>query len=146
MLSQEQKRAQIEQVFDTLNRRAYDELDEIFHPDYVDHTPIGDLHGVEAFKDYVRSWIEAFPDARFELQNIVVDGDLAAWQPRFRGTNTGPLMGMPPTGKSVDVLGLHMGRLSNDGRPIEHWVGNDMLLTMQQLGLVPQTAAARVPS
>jgi predicted ester cyclase len=58
------------------------------------------------------------------------------------GTNTGSLMGMPATGKSIDVLGLHMGRLSDDGRPIEHWVGNDVLLMMQQLGLAPDMAAA----
>jgi predicted ester cyclase len=88
--------------------RALDELDEIFHPDYVDHTPMGDLQGVPAFKEYVKGWLDAFPDAKFELSNIIVEGDLAAWQPRFSGTNTGSLMGMPPTGKAVDVLGLHM--------------------------------------
>lgn len=136
------EKAQIEQIFDVFNRRAFDELDELFHPDYVDHTPFGDLRGVPAFKESVKGWLEAFPDGRFELSNVIVEGDLAAWQPRFTGTHTGPLMGMPPTGKPVDVLGLHMGRLSDDGRPIEHWVGNDMLLTMQQLGVAPAVASA----
>jgi predicted ester cyclase len=141
-MDQQQQQDQIERIFDVFNRRALDELDELFHPDYVDHTPMGDLHGVPAFKEYVKGWMDAFPDGRFELSNIIVEGDLAAWQPRFTGTNTGPLMGMPPTGKPVDVLGLHMGRLSEDGRPIEHWVGNDMLLMMQQLGMVPEMTAA----
>jgi predicted ester cyclase len=136
----EQKKAQIERTFDAFNRRAFDELDEIFHPDYVDHTPMGDLEGVPAFKEYVRGWLDAFPDGRFELSNVIVEGDLAAWQPRFIGTNTGSLMGMSPTGKPVDVLGLHMGRFSEDGRPIEHWVGNDMMLLMQQLGLASDMA------
>lgn len=51
--------------------------------------------------------------------------------------------GVPPTGKSVDVLGLHMGRLSDDGRPIEHWIGNEMMMMMmmQQLGLAPSMDA-----
>ena len=131
------KKAQIEAIFDVFNRRAFDELDEIFHPDYVEHSPMGDVHGVPAFKDYVSGWIAAFPDGRFAVSNVVVEDDMAAWQVRFRGTNTGSLMGMPPTGKSVDVPGVQMGRLSDDGRPIEHWNGNDMLILMQQLGLIP---------
>ena len=137
-----EKKAQIERVFDAFNRRALEELDQIFHPDYVDHTPMGDLQGVPAFKEYVQSWLEAFPDARFELSNVIVEDDLVAWQPRFTGTNTGSLTGLPPTGKAVDVLGLHMARLSDDGRPIEHWVGNDMLAMMQQLELAPTMAGA----
>jgi predicted ester cyclase len=141
-MDQQEKKAQIERIFDAFNRRAFDELDEIFHPDYVDHTPMGDLRGVPAFKQYMQGWLDAFPDGKFELSNIVIEGDLAAWQPRFMGTNTGSLMGMPATGKAIDVLGLHMGRLSDDGRPIEHWVGNDMLLMMQQLGLISDMAAA----
>jgi len=145
-MDHDQKKAQIERIFDIFNRRAFDELDAVFHPDYVDHTPLGDLRGVAAFKDYVKEWLEAFPDGRFEVSNIIVEGDLAAWQPRFVGTNTGSLMGMPATGKSVDVTGLHMGRLGDDDRPIEHWIGNDMLLTMQQLGIVPDPTAAATPS
>lgn len=141
-----QAKAQIEQVFEVLNRRAFDELDQIFDPAYLDHTPLGDLQGVAAFKDYVKGWLEAFPDGHFVVQNVIVEGNLAAWQPRFTGTNTGSLMGMPPTGKAVDVLGLHMGRLNENGRPIEHWVGNDMLLMMQQLGLAPDIGPAPVPA
>jgi predicted ester cyclase len=141
-MDQQEKKAQIERVFDALNRRALDELDDIFHPDYVDHTPMGDLEGVPAFKAWAKGWLDAFPDAEFGISNIIVEGDLAAWQPRFSGTNTGPLMGMPPTGRRVDVVGLHMGRLSEDGRPIEHWDGNDMLLLMQRLGLVPEMSGA----
>jgi predicted ester cyclase len=137
-----EKKAQIERIFDVFNRRALDELDGIFHPDYVDHTPMGDLHGVQAFKDHIQTWLSAFPDARFEVSDIIVEGDQAAWRSRLSGTNTGSLMGMPPTGRAVDVSAVHMGRLSADERPIEHWTGNDMISLMQQLGLVPEMAAA----
>jgi predicted ester cyclase len=103
---------------------------------------MGDLHGVAAFKEYLQSWLAAFPDARFSVSNIIVEGDYAAWQAHLEGTNTGPLMGMPPTGKHVEVSGVQMGRLSDDERPIEHWTGNDMIVLMQQLGLVPDMAGA----
>lgn len=140
-MDQQEKKEQIERIFDVFNRRALDEIDGIFHPDYVDHTPMGEVRGVAAFKEFLQGWLDAFPDAKFELSNVIVDGDLAAWQPRLTGTHTGSLMGIPPTGKRVDVTGLHMGRLSDDGRPIEHWTGNDMLLMLQQLGVAPEIAA-----
>jgi predicted ester cyclase len=138
----QEKKTLIEDVFEIFNRRALDELDGVFHPDYVDHTPTGDLHGVPEFKAYLETWLAAFPDARFEISNVIVEGDMAAWQAHMTGTHTGPLMAIPPTGRSVDVTGLHMGRLSPDGRPLEHWIGNEMLELMQQLGLVPDMAGA----
>jgi predicted ester cyclase len=136
-----QKTAQIERIFDIFNRKALDELDSIFHPDYVDHSPMGDVQGIDAFKQLVSVWLAAFPDAHYECYSIIVDGPVAAWRARFRGTNSGSLMGMPPTGKSVDVESVHMGRLADDDRPIEHWTGNDMLLMLQQLGLAPEMSA-----
>ena len=141
-MNNQEKKAQIRRIFDLFNTRDFDGLDEIFHPEYVDHTPMGELRGPEALKGFLRSWLAAFPDARFEVSNIVVEGDQAAWQVRFTATNTGSMMGMPPTGKAVDVLGIHMGRLADNGQPIEHWTGNDLLVMMQQLGLVPQMGAA----
>jgi predicted ester cyclase len=141
-MNHQEKKALIERIFGIFDQRAYDELDDIFHPDYVDHTPMGDLHGVPAFKEYLKTWLDAFPDARFEVSNVIVEEDLAAWQVRLTGTHTGSLMGVPPTGKSVDVVGLHMGRLSEDGRPLEHWIGNEMLGMLQQLGLAPEMAGA----
>jgi predicted ester cyclase len=141
-MNQQEKKAQIERIFDIFNRRALDELDGIFHPDYVDHSPMGDVHGVPAFKEFLGTWLSAFPDARFEVSNIIVEGSLAAWQARLTGTHTGSLMGMPPTGKAVDVAAVHMGRLSDDERPIEHWTGNDMISLLQQLGIVPEMAGA----
>ena len=141
-MNDQEKKDQIARIFDLFNERDLDALDDVFHADYVDHSPMGDIEGLPAFKEFVRAWMHAFPDGRFEVSNVIVEGDLAAWQARFTGTNEGPLMGMPPTGKSVDVLGLHMGRIDAEGRPVEHWTGNDQLLMMQQLGLVPQMTGA----
>jgi predicted ester cyclase len=139
-MDDQQKRDQIVHIFDIFNRRALDELDTIFHSDYVDHSPMGDFRGVPAFKQLLTTWLSAFPDAHFEVSDIIVEGPMAAWRARFTGTNTGSLNGMPPTGKQVDVPAVHMGRLADDGRPIEHWTGNDMVILLQQLGVVPSLA------
>jgi predicted ester cyclase len=143
-----QKKARIEEIFDHFNRRDLDRIDGILHPDYVGHLRWGDIRGIPALKEFVQTcWLNPFPDAWFEVSNIVVDGDLAAWQVRFTGTNTvgiapacltglpsahaallqWSLMGMPPTGATVDVVNLHIGRLGERDRLIEHWTANDHL-------------------
>jgi predicted ester cyclase len=43
-------------------------------------------------------------------------------------------MGMPPTGKAIDVLSVGMLRFK-DGQAIERWGFSDALAMMQQLGL-----------
>jgi predicted ester cyclase len=162
-MNQWHKKARIERIFDHVNSRDLNGLDDVLHPDYLDHTPWGELQGVHAFKEFMQvCWLNPFPDAWFEVSNILIDGDLAAWQTRFTGINSGgfapaclaalpstqaalmqwSLMGMPPTGSSVDVVGLHIARLGDRDRPIERWTGNDQLAMIQQLGLIPNISTA----
>lgn len=67
---------------------------------------------------------------------------LAALPPTQAALMRWSLMGMPPTGSSVDVVGLHLARLGDGNRPIERWTGNDQLAMIQQLGLIPNITTA----
>ena len=51
-------------------------------------------------------------------------------------TNTGPVMGMPPTGKLVHVTGVNVARFV-EGKIAESWFNFDMLTLLQQLGAIP---------
>ena len=77
----------------------------------------------------------AFPDFRNALDLIVAEGDIAVSYGRNVGTNTGEFIGMPPTGKTIDILSVGMLRF-RDGQAIERWGFSDSLSMMQQLGLV----------
>ncbi len=57
------------------------------------------------------------------VEESMVDGPVVAVRARWRGTNTGPMMGRPPTGKKVDVT------LTNYLKSIV-----SVLLTIAQLG------------
>ena len=46
-------------------------------------------------------------------------------------------MGVPPTGKQVEVQLIDIMRFDDDGLVREHWGVADMLSLMQQLGVVP---------
>jgi hypothetical protein len=63
----------------------------------------------------------AFPDLKFDIQNVTVNGNLATVQAVWSGTNTGPLnmpfpgmQNIPPTGKRVSVKDTYIVTVEGD--------------------------------
>ncbi len=75
-------------------------------------------------------------------QDVLVSGDKVIARARITGTHRGELMGMPPTGKSVDVQLIDIIRYGDDGLAHEHWGVVDLMAMMQQLGAIPSGPAA----
>jgi predicted ester cyclase len=67
---------------------------------------------------------------------VVAEGDRVAISWGATGTHTGPLMGMPPTGKAVHVLGCNILHIEA-GHIVEHWAYFDRMALMAQLGAGP---------
>jgi predicted ester cyclase len=111
-------------------------------PDAVNHTPLpGEPPGIEGFHYRMGVLLEAFPDARFTLEDIVAEGDMVASRGTLQGTHSGPFAGLPPTGKTVEVTYMAMLRLAG-GRFVEHWAQVDQLGLLQQLGAIPAPGQA----
>jgi steroid delta-isomerase-like uncharacterized protein len=79
----------------------------------------------------------AFPDLRMDAEDVLASGDKAVARVRLTGTQQGELMGIPPSGKHVDVQGIDIIRFNEAGLACEHWGVTDMMSMMQQLGVVP---------
>jgi steroid delta-isomerase-like uncharacterized protein len=95
-------KATVHRMFDEIiNKGQLDVVDELFAEDYVDHGPMGDMQGREAFRAIVAQWRSAVPDVHCEVENLIVDGDQVAWIVRTTGTHTGDDLGFPTTGKSL---------------------------------------------
>jgi len=113
-----------------------------FTADPVEHNPWpGYPPTVQGFKDGTAAFIAAFPDCRCEVDEVLSDGDKVIMRSRLIGTNSGSFMGMPATGKQVDVEGIDIVRMEG-GRMAEHWGIFDGAGMMMQLGLMPEPAAA----
>lgn len=112
-------------------------IDEVVSPRFVEHEA-GPLQeqGREGLKMLVAMMHEAFPDLRVTVEDLTADGDKVWARLRFQGTNTGPFMGQPPTGRSIDI-GAHDLCRCEGGQLTEHWGVMDQLSMLQQLGLVP---------
>lgn len=114
--------------------------DEEYSPEFIYHDVFsGDLDR-EGFKQHVRVFRTAFPDARFRLDDIIVAGDAATLRWTATGTHRGELLGIAPTGRSISVTGITLYRFSGLQQR-EAWVNWDALGMLRQLGLVPQLGA-----
>jgi predicted ester cyclase len=113
-------KAMLRRMFDeVINQGNFDVADELFAEDFVDHGPMGDIAGREQFKQLVAMWRAAVPDVHCELDNIIVEGDTAAWTVRTTGTHTGDGLGFPATGKRFETVSANIGRF-RDGMATEH--------------------------
>ena len=124
-------------VEEALDRGNLAVADELIAPDFVDHAaPPGMEHGPDGFKAAVAAYRAAFPDLQAAVEEQVAEGDRVAVRLTARGTHTGPLMGLPPTGKEVSFAGMKLFRIA-EGKIVESWGQFDALGLLRQLGAVP---------
>lgn len=98
----------------------------------------GQLRG-RAFRDFVSSFLTAFPDARAAVLDQFAEGDRVATRWSFTGTHKGLFPGNAPTGRSVTITCMWMDRIVK-GKIVEQRAEWDTLGMLRQLGLVPEVA------
>ena len=112
-----------------------DLLDELFAADYVGHdAPRPDpVRGPEGMRDFLRMYHHAFSNAHITLDDVIIRDDKVVTRWTGRGTHDGDLMGMAPTGKAVEFVGIRIFRVA-EGKIAEGWVVWDTFGLMRQLG------------
>ena len=123
-------------VDEVQNRHDLGALDELFSPDFVDHSGISPSPGLEGTKQFFTMFFTAFPDIQATIHDQIAEGSKVVTRKTFHGTHQGEFMGIPPTGKRVAIDVIDIFRIS-DGKITAHWAVADMLGLMQQLGVVP---------
>lgn len=121
-------------IKDVWNAGRYDLGLEHLAPDFVNHTPIGD-ETREQFLDRVKAFRTAFPDLHMAVEDMLTDRDRVITRFRLSGSQHGPFRGIPPTGHSVDIIGIAIDRVVGSKR-VEGWAILDLLGLMQQVGMV----------
>ncbi|MGB7202529.1 MAG: ester cyclase [Pyrinomonadaceae bacterium] len=69
--------------------------------------------GKMQIKDDTASFFTAFPDAWSRVENLIGDGDWAAWEWIGGGTFLGEFAGHKPTGKSFEIRGCGFFKFSD---------------------------------
>jgi steroid delta-isomerase-like uncharacterized protein len=125
----------VEEVQNQKSEEAYWELND---PDFVNLAPLPP--GVSADREggfaYLFGFMNAFPDSRVTIDDMVAEGDQVVTKKTFTGTHTGDFAGIPATGNKVALQFVDIMRV-RDGKIVEHWNCIDQLSLMQQLGVIP---------
>jgi predicted ester cyclase len=112
-------------------------IDEVVHDDFVEHEalPPGIPNGKEAPRVLFSMMLAAFPDFRYNVEEILQDGNKVVIRGRFTGTHDGgEFMGIPPTGNRFDAAVIDIMEYAGD-KLIGHWGVLDNAAMMQQLGV-----------
>jgi predicted ester cyclase len=82
-------------------------------------------------------WLRSvFSDQRWEIHQVICEGETVVVYCTFHARHTGNLMGIAPTNREVAQDYIHIVRF-HDGKAIEHWGVRDDMALMRQLGLLP---------
>jgi predicted ester cyclase len=134
------------------NKQVIREFTRIFknehNPDGVRH--LFDKNFVHHFRDPLPAGFEglrqvgimmngAFPDVVVTDEDLIAAGDRVVERSSAVATHKGPLMGRPPTNKTVRWSEMHIYRL-NKGKIAEHWAEVSMMELLQQCGVLPPIA------
>ena len=110
-------------------------IQKFMAPQGVYHGATGDLN-YDQYLQYQVVLHTAFPDITMTVEDIFAAGDKVAIRFVIRGTHKGPFLGIPPTGKQINVKAASIARFAG-GKAEEGWAFPDMLGMMQQLGVIP---------
>ena len=131
----EKNKSLVQRYFDEMNKGNKSYLDEYFGTNYIYHGSAGDLDA-EGFKAQHDIFLTAFPDTKASVEDIIAVGDKVVTRWKIRGTHSGELQGIAPTGKEVTITGIIITRVDN-GKAVEEWEAFNQLGLMQQLGAIP---------
>ena len=120
------------------NNRNLDAVDDLIAADFVQHDPQAPaaVRGSEAYKQFVRYYLDAFHDLRFTVEDQISEGQNVATRWTVTGTHNGDLRGIAATGHRISLTGMTCSRVV-DGKFVESWSNWDTLGMLQQLGAIP---------
>ncbi|HYY67832.1 MAG TPA: ester cyclase [Nitrososphaeraceae archaeon] len=138
------------QVIEAFNTGDVSNVSQFISPQYFNHESQVDpvrskLRGPEEFIDTVKKNRIAFPDLRHEEQAIITQGDMVVSIINVTGTNTGNFFILPPTGNKISYEAVHIYRIGEDGKIVEHKAIRDDLTFLAQLGVVGPVSSEYQP-
>lgn len=111
-------------------------VDELVADDFVAHTWPSDPTAKVALKGAIDRVRAGLSDVVMTIDDLVAEDDRVVARLTSSATQSGPFMGLPPSGRRYTIAEVHIFRF-RDGRLVEHWHQADLLGLMRQLGALP---------
>jgi steroid delta-isomerase-like uncharacterized protein len=128
----------IDEVFLQGRREA---VDELLADDFIPHTWGQTGAGKDELIAAIKRVGAGLSDPRMTIEDMIGEGDRVAVRLTSHAVQTGPFMGLPPSGKAYTIGEIHIFRI-RDGKVAEHWHEADFMGMMRQLGALPAPTKA----
>jgi predicted ester cyclase len=125
VVSAEENKAMLRRLLEAINTANMEVIDELFAPELA-----------QRVKQRFIAFRSTFPNWHEEIVEMVAEGDKVVGRFKCTGTHQGEMMGMPPTGRHMEVGEVYFLR-AEDGKFVEFWGLVDNLTRMRQLGVLP---------
>jgi steroid delta-isomerase-like uncharacterized protein len=110
---------------------------EFFTPDVAWHAAVlGTINGIDNLIPVLAGFVGALDDISNEVQDVIASGDLVALRIVATATQTGNLLGVPPTGRQIRWDAVDIYRVNDDGKITEQWAFEDFAAILSQLGAI----------
>jgi steroid delta-isomerase-like uncharacterized protein len=138
------------QVIDAFNTGNVSNVSDFISEQYFNREsqvdPVrGQLRGPSEFIDTVENLRTAFPDLRHHEEAIIAQDDMVVSILNVTGTHTGNFFILPPTGNEISYEAVHLYRVGEDGKIVEHKAIRDDLTFLAQLGVIEPSSPEYIP-
>ena len=132
-LKEDNKARQCRALEEVLIKQNLEVIPELFHTDWMEHRPEGELKHGEGAKN-TAMFYTAFPDLNITVDDMIAEGDKVVSRITMTGTFKGEYHGIAPTGKKFEAKGINIIKWV-DGKEVEAWAVFDTLTFFRQLGI-----------
>src|SRR5437879_935843 len=113
-----------------LNDKHVELFDVFIHPEYNNHNAYVEP-GPAGVKAFFRHYLDAFPDTKVVMEDVIESGDRISARFTYNGTFSKPFMGYQPNSAAIEMRSIDIWRVK-DGTFIEHWDELNLLEVFQQ--------------
>jgi steroid delta-isomerase-like uncharacterized protein len=138
MSIEEENVSLIRKQITAVNEKNYQEVLKSISPEFVRHDladALPNLTGTGGVSNLLQIISAGFSDLRFEILDIFGSEDRVTMRFIATGTQTGEFLNVPPTGKRIEINGIHIYRISGE-KVVETWQLADVWGLMRQVGAV----------
>jgi steroid delta-isomerase-like uncharacterized protein len=122
----------VERLIDAYQGRTLEAFDALLTDDVVLVRDDEKAQGREEFKAVLSRLRRAFPDIRYQVQDVIQLGDRLVLRWEARGTHQGEYLGVPASGRPISYRGITLYEM-RDGRVARVWVSADLLSLMRRM-------------
>ena len=131
----------VRHTMNELDRRNLEGVIDTYAPDARFHGFAPATLDINGYRQMMSALLDAFPDSRFSVDDIITEGDKVVARHHMEGTHQAPFQGIPATGQRVRIDAIAIFQVKHD-KITGIWLSADFLGLMQQLGAIPMSGQA----